>query len=168
MKKRTYLSLLLLLPLLFSFSSLHEYYVSVTKVVYVKDQKAIQITNQVFIDDFEALLIERYDDNVTLGGDDEPKVAETYIERYLTDKIVVKVNGAPVSVNYIGREYKDDIVYAYLEIVNISDVKSISITNEVLFDMFEEQQNIIKTNINSKKKSFLLTSAKTNRVLNFD
>ena len=168
MKKGIYLYLLLLLPLLFSFSKLHEYYVSVTKVVHVKDQKAIQITNQVFIDDFEALLRERYDDNVTLGGDDEPKVAETYIERYLTDKIVVNVNGEAVSIKYIGREYKDDIVYAYLEIVNISDVKSISITNEVLFDMFEEQQNIIKTNINSKKKSFLLTSAKTNRVLNFD
>lgn len=168
MKKSTYLSLLLILPLFFSFSTLHEYYVSVTKVDFVKSKKSIQITNQLFIDDFEALLRERYDDNITLAGDDEPKIAETYIERYLTDKIEIKVNGKLVSIDYIGREYKDDIVYSYLEITNVLDVKSISITNEVLLDMFTEQQNIIKTNINFKKKSFLLTSAKTSRLLNFD
>ena len=168
MKNNIVLVLIILFPIISGFSSLHKYYVSVTKVDYVKEKKSIQITTQIFIDDFEAVLKERYDTKITLAGKEETKDAENYIQRYLKSKISIVVNGNPQSLSYIGREYKNDIVYAYLEIEDVSKVTSIAITNETLFDMFEEQQNIIKTNINSKKKSFLLTSAKTNRVLNFD
>ena len=39
----------------------HEYYVSVTKVEYAQEQKALQIIAQIFIDDFEELIRKRYD-----------------------------------------------------------------------------------------------------------
>jgi len=48
--------------LLFTSSSVnHEYYVSVTKIEYVKKEKSLQIISQIFIDDFEKLIHERYD-----------------------------------------------------------------------------------------------------------
>ena len=46
---------ILIIPL-FAFSSLHKYYVSVTKIDYIKETQAIQITSRIFIDDFEKLL----------------------------------------------------------------------------------------------------------------
>ena len=168
MKKNSVLVLIVLFPIIIGFSSLHKYYVSVTKIDFVKEKQTIQITTQIFIDDFEAVLRARYNPDITLAGKEETKDSEAYIKRYLKGKISISVDGKEQVLNYIGREYKDDIVYAYLEIENVSEIKSITITNESLFDMFEEQQNIIKTNINSKKKSFLLTSAKTNGMLNFD
>lgn len=49
-----------MIPLL-AFSSLHKYYVSVTKVEHIKEKQTVQITSRIFIDDFEKLLRARYE-----------------------------------------------------------------------------------------------------------
>ena len=74
----------------------------------------------------------------------------------------------PVEFTFIGKEYKDDIAYCYLEIVNISEVKSIEVKNRVLFDVFTDQQNIVRLKINDKNKSFLLIPDNDNCLLNFN
>ena len=43
-------------------------------------------------------------------------------------------------------------MHCYLEIENIKSISTFQITNKVLFDMFEDQKNVIRTNINNKKK----------------
>jgi len=168
MKSLQLIFALLTLPLLMSSSIKHEYYVSVTKIEHSKEQNSLQIINQVFIDDFEKLLRERYDESITLQTENESSIVETYIQRYLSDKLKININGEDVSYKFIGKEYKDDIVYCYLEVENISIVKSIEVTNKVLFDVFEEQQNIVRLKLNDKNKSFLLIPANDTCVLNFD
>ncbi|GGW72455.1 hypothetical protein DFQ11_10170 [Winogradskyella epiphytica] len=150
-------------------SSEHEYYVSVTTVEYSKEQKSLQIISQIFIDDFETVLRKRYDENITLGTKDELaiKEAENYMKRYLTDKLKVKVNGESVKFKFIGKEYKDDITYCYLEVENVSNVKSVEVTNQILFDVFSDQQNIVRLKLLGKNKSFLLVPEKDSCLLNF-
>ena len=155
------------LPLL-SFSMLHKYYVSVTQIEYVPEKESVQIITRIFIDDFERLIRERYDETITLAGEDEPRTADLYIERYLTEKIKIKINEQDVDLLFIGKEYDRDIVKCYLEIEGISDIASFEISNKVLFDLFEDQQNIIKTNINSKKKSYILLSQDETALLKFN
>ncbi|MGB5362571.1 MAG: DUF6702 family protein, partial [Aureibaculum sp.] len=48
--------------------------------------------------------------------------------------------------------------YLYFEIENIQNLYSIGIQNNMLIEFFPEQKNIVKLNINKKKKSFILTS----------
>ena len=43
---------IIILPLL-AFSSMHKYYVSITKINYVKEKQSFQVTTRIFIDDFE-------------------------------------------------------------------------------------------------------------------
>ncbi|WP_136479981.1 DUF6702 family protein [Cognatitamlana onchidii] len=155
------------IPLL-AFSGMHKYYVSVTQVEYVQDKQSIQIISRIFIDDFEKLLQERYDENIILAGKTEQKIVELYIERYLKEKLKIKINETPVELNYIGKEYDVDVVKCYLEIINIKDVKSFEVSNKVLFDVFSDQQNIVKTKINSKEKSFILYPKKDTAVLKFN
>jgi len=159
---------LLVLPLLVVSTAKHEYYVSVTEVAYVKDKGSLQIITQIFIDDFEKLIQERYDETIVLGSGKESLKTEGYMKRYIADKLLVNINGQDVAFNFLGKEYKDDIVYCYLEIENISDINSISIQNRVLFDVFSEQQNIVRLKVNNINKSFLLISDKDNCLLNFD
>ena len=62
MKKIKYIiTLLALVFILSSASNSHEYYVSVTKMEYVKEEKSLQIISQIFIDDFEKLIREVFD-----------------------------------------------------------------------------------------------------------
>lgn len=158
--------LVLLLPLM-AFTSAHKYYVSVTQIEYVKEKKSVQIISRIFIDDFEKLLQERYDPNITLSNEKEPTTVDFYIEKYLTEKFQVKINGSEASINFIGKEYEADIVYCYLEIENVSNISTFEVSNQVLFDLYSDQQNIVRTKINNKNKSFILIKENDKGLLNF-
>jgi hypothetical protein len=167
MKPIKLLFLIFILPL-FAFTAAHKYYLSVTQIDYLSDKQSVQITSRIFIDDFEKLLRERYDDKITLADKNENGTTDIYIERYLKEKIKIKINGKDVNMSFIGKEYDADIMKCYLEIENIKVINSIEISNQVLLDIFEEQQNIVKTKINSKQKSFLLDRNSKTAVLNFN
>jgi len=157
---------LLLLPLLLAFISAHKFYVSITQVDYVEEKKSVQITSRIFTDDFERMLRKRYDKTITLGNNNI--AYDAYIKKYLLSSIKVSVNGKPAILNFVGKEYEDDITYCYLEIENVRKIKSFEISNRVLFDLFKGQENIVRTKINSKNKSFILTTYEDTGVLNFD
>ena len=167
MKRIKIILVIVILPLM-AFSGFHKYYISVTEVDYIKDKQSVQITSRIFIDDFEKVLRERYNENVVLAGKEETKEVNKYIETYLRSKIRVRINDHDMNLIFIGKEYDIDIIQCYIEIQNVKQVNSIEITNEVLFDLFEDQQNMIKTKINSKQKSFLLNQNNKIAVLNFN
>ena len=167
MKTIKILLVILVLPLL-SYTTAHKFYVTVTQVNYIKEKQSVQIISRIFIDDFEELIRQRYDEDITLDASKEEMQIDFYIERYLQEKMQIKINDSIKKLVFIGKEYEDDIIYCYLEIENIKAIKSFEITNQILFDLFEEQQNIVKTNINSKNKSFILISQNDKVVLNFN
>lgn len=167
MNYRVLLLSLFLIPL-FAFTVVHKYYMSMTQIEYVKDKESVQIITRIFIDDFENLLRERYDESITLAGEDEPMTVDMYMERYLSEKIKIKINNEEAYFTFIGKEYDIDIVRCFLEIQDVKKIDSFEISNQVLFDLFEDQKNIIKTNINASKKSYILISQDNTAVLNFN
>ncbi len=160
------LLILLILPL-FAFTTAHKYYVSVTQVDYIKEKKAIQMTSRIFIDDFERLLQERYNDKIILDTGKDEKQIDLYIEKYIKSKFLIKLNGEAVAYKFLGKEYENDIVYCYMEIENVEEVKSFEVENRVLFDLFSDQKNLVRTYINSKHKTFVLIPENDKGLLNF-
>ena len=152
---------------LFSFSAVHKYYVSITQIEYVKDKQSVQIISRIFVDDIEKLVRQRYDKNITLNDGQDEVIIDGYIKKYLSEKIYISINGAPSVLKFIGKEYDDDIMRCYLEIENVASIKSFEIQNKVLFDIFEEQKNIVRNNINGKNKTFVLIPQKDKGMLNF-
>lgn len=167
MKISKLLVFLITIPLL-SFSVAHKYYVSVTDIEYVKEQESVQIVTRIFIDDFEKMLRERYDENITLDiGKDETQI-DIYIQKYLSSKLKITINNAQHHFEFLGKEYDDDILFCYLEITEVSEINNFEIINQVLFDVFDDQQNLVKTKINSSRKSFMLIPQNDKGVLNFE
>ena len=160
------LLLIIVLPLI-SFTALHKYYVSVTEIEYVSEQKSVQIISRIFIDDFESLLRNRYDERLTLDLENEDDLVNYYTEKYLKEKLKITINGQSVEFNFIGKEYEEDIMLSYLEIVDVDDISSIQVTNRILFELFPEQKNIVRFKINSKNKSILLIKENDKGLLNF-
>lgn len=147
--------LALVFPLLLSVN-VHKFYVSVTEVAYVKKKTSVQIITRIFIDDLENALRHRYSKHLTLASENEAKEVEDYLQRYLKDKISIQINGKFVDYKFIGKEYDNDIVFCYLEIADVKDIQSFEISNKVLFESFNDQQNIVKLKINDQNKSFIL------------
>ena len=159
--------ILLVLPLL-AFAVAHKFYVSVTNINYSEKGQAVQITSRVFIDDYEAVLFERYGIETHLATDLETEMAKTYIEKYLRTKFLVYLNGEQKSYNFLGKKYDNDVMICYLEIPEVGRdyIKSIAVQNEILTDLYEEQQNVVHIKIKGKKKSFVLIKENNKGMLN--
>lgn len=161
--------LILTLMLLFSFTTLHKYYLSVTNMQYSEKTDSFQITSRIFIDDLEEVLEERYGINAELATSDEAKVSNAYIEKYFRAKFAIELNGEIAKYTFLGKKYEEDVVICYLELknINFTDLQSISIQNEILTDLFEEQQNVVHLKWKGQKKSFVLIKENNKGMLNF-
>ncbi|WP_299529418.1 DUF6702 family protein [Ulvibacterium sp.] len=158
---------LILLPL-FAFVAAHKFYVSVTNIAYSEKEDALQITCRIFIDDLEDVLRERYDFEAYLATEKESETADKLIEKYLKAKFAVQIDERDVAYDFLGKKYDNDVVICYMEVpkIDLPHKSSIRIRNEVLTDLFEEQQNIVHFRIKGTKKSFVLTKSDANGTLN--
>ena len=159
--------LILIAPILMSSIMMHDYYFSLTDIEFVEEKKSVQCITKIFTDDLETMLRERYDESLTLdAGNDETEI-DTYIEKYLRSKIGLKINEIEHDFVFIGKEYDDFSIYCYYEFTDIESIKSFEFKNEILFEIFNDQQNLIKTNINSRLESLNLSNENRSGIINY-
>ena len=154
----------LCIVLLMSFT-LHKHYISMTKIDYAPEEKALQITMRFFIDDLEKAVEERNGTKLSLTTSEENKNSNVLIERYIRQKFKVFVNEAEMKFTYLGKQYENDEVYFFLEINEVNEINSIAVQNSMLFEIYEEQQNYIKISIEKVNKTFILVKANDKEML---
>lgn len=159
--------LLLLLPLL-SFTALHKFYVSSTDIEYNEKNRSLQIISHVFVDDLEDLLKARYNKELYLVQGKEHPQADEYVEKYFQTKLKIRVNGKERKLNYIGKEYDKDQLLVYIEVEDVEPIKTASVENSILTDLFPEQKNVIKFENKGEIKSLLLSQGMERGSLNFN
>lgn len=159
--------LLLVIPL-FAFSVMHKFYVSVTNIQYSEKDNSLQITSRIFIDDLENVLEERYGVEMNLATKKESGEANFYIEKYMRSKLVISADNATKDFVFLGKKYDNDLVICYLEVEDIDLPKheTLAVENDILTDLFDEQQNIVHFRINGEKKSFVLVKENNKGMLN--
>ena len=147
--------------------SVHKYYVSVTEIKFAEQKRELQISMRFFIDDVEAVLNQRFDKEFYLATKKELNDADNYLKLYIDQKFQIKVNGQIISTNYLGKEYENDVVYFYLLADKISSVDVIEVTNTMLYEKFEDQENYIQLNINDQRNTFILTKRNDKEMLKY-
>ena len=161
------LSLLVVLFALSSAFTFHKFYVGVFQIDYFKEKKAVQIIARLFIDDLEKALHKKHNKHFYITTKDEVADANSYIAMYLQDKLKIKINNKIQTIQFLTKEQEDNIVICYLKI-NFKDyIKDLEITNNVLSDIFNEQQNLLHLNINGNKKTILFTNTEPNQKLKY-
>lgn len=152
---------------LLSFTTVHKFYVSVTEVEHNEQAQSLQVISRVFTDDFENVLKARYAENIRLGKDIETPGAETYIKKYLEQKIQIAIDGKKVALDYLGKEYDNDMIIFYIEVPGIKEINRIDVENSVLMDLFEEQKNLVHVEVGGKTKSMVLVAGNERSSLKF-
>ncbi len=165
MKFKKIIVILLILPL-FAFT-MHKYYVSLCEIEFIKEKQSIQITLGVFIEDLEVSLIKNSGKQLNLASKTEVVNIDDYYKKYLNEHLQISANGKNQSYKYIGKEYDGDIVRFYLEIIDIKDLKTIEVFNNILTDDFSDQKNIVKIKVNDFNKTFYLNKSNTKSLLKF-
>ena len=161
------ISLLLTLFVLTSAFTFHKFYVGVFQVDYFKEKKAVQITARLFIDDLEKALHKKHNKHFYITTKDEVPDANSYIAKYLEEKFKIKINNKIQTIQFLSKEQEENIVICYFKINFKDNIKELDITNNVLSDVFSEQQNLVHLNINGNKKTILFTNTETNQKLKY-
>ena len=160
--------LLLFVAIIFLSSfSVHKFYVSVTQIDYVPSKKRIEITHRIFIDDLEIALTKKYNKKVNLTSTKELPEAEELIKSYLKDKIKISINKKPQNIEFLAKEVEGDVLIFYTKIAISKKINTFEIYNSLLTEVYSDQQNIVHTNINSNKKSILLTNTQLQEKIDF-
>ncbi len=155
-----------LLVFVISAFGLHKYYISLTQINYIEDQKSLQLTTSVFIDDLENVLRKTYDTIVTIGETDNQLMDSLY-RNYLNNNLRVSVQGQKVRLKLLLAEVETDEVFFYIEGENIDTFTDMEVVNSMFVSQIFEQQNIIKTSVNGKHKSLILNRQKTKAIFNY-
>ena len=134
----------------------HDYFVSTSDVEYISEKNIIQITIRMFTDDIEDVIAKN--NNFKLDTDSDPKKKKKKLNQYIIEKFKVIVNKDLMIIDFIGKEYKTDVLQMYYEIKLAEKIKSISFENYFLIDDFINQQNIIHFKKDKFRKSFLLNA----------
>ncbi len=135
--------LLLFATAIISSAFVQDFHASTTKVEY--ENNSLKLTAKFFTSDLETAV--GVSVNNKSGFDSKAKA-------YASANLVVKVNGNPISLTYVGSQTNDKSTRLYLKADNVNDIKEIEIRNSMLISNFSDQQNLVTFDINGVRKSF--------------
>ena len=139
---------------------LHEFHLSKCQIDYNNDENTLEISIQLFIDDLELAMNRLGYTNLGLSTEHEDSLAEQYILTYLIEHLVIEVDNEPLDLSWIGKEPSDDLagLWCYLVVDNVFPQKVLDVSNNVLMEVFDDQKNIVKLQINPNSKAYFLFS----------
>ncbi len=107
--------------------------------------KQLEITLHVYIDDLQEIIEQRGSPDLFLATKKEIHTADSFIHAYLVDHLKIMNGGQPVAFTWLGKEQSDDLMafWCYLETDAIEEDLGLSVTYSVLQDLYVDQQNIL-------------------------
>lgn len=139
-------------------SNVHDYHVIITKLNHQENQ--IQITHKVFYDDLEKAILQAYNQEIEV---DQPLSTTDidWIKKYFTTYFKLSINDKPTDIVWVGQELENELFFIYCSVEKVKRIKSVSIENQLLISTFDDQSNIVHTQLNGEKDSFYFRSGKT-------
>jgi hypothetical protein len=133
----------------------------------VPNKKRIEITSRIFIDDLEKALTKKHQKKPNVTSTNELPEAEEWIKAYIKEKIKVSINKKPQVIEYLAKEVEGDVLIIYTKIAISKKINTFEFYNSLLTEVYAEQQNIVHININSNKKSILLTNTELQQKIDY-
>lgn len=132
---------------------LHPLHVSTTEVNFNQKEKSLEISCRIFTDDFEEVLTKQYKAKVDLNKPAMQKAMDGLIKNYLNTHLQYTVNGKNANAAYVGFEIDHEATNVYLEITNVATLQSLALNNSLMYDLFDDQMNILHVEKTGTRKS---------------
>jgi hypothetical protein len=136
------------------FSPVHPIFVSVTEINHNPQDKDLEIACKIFTDDLETVLAKATGAKMDLFHPKDTAVTGKQINDYIARHLVLKIDGKPVSLHFLGFEREVDAVWSYFEVPGVANApKTVSIMNNLLYENFKQQINLMHVTVGGKRKS---------------
>ncbi|WP_300598509.1 DUF6702 family protein [Niabella sp.] len=154
--KRSRLLWLLVFFLLIGFSpaAWHPFHVSATEMEYNGKTQKLEISTKIFTDDLEAVLTRTYKTPVDFSNKLRKQALDTLVTKYITTHLSIRSNGQLQRLKFFGWEVDHEAVYIYTTAETTSfNPRNIAIENTILYELFQDQMNIVHFIVNGTRKS---------------
>ena len=145
----------------------HDFHVSRTEINFNEEEKILECSAHIFIDDLELALRSYSDLSLYIGTEKELVVADSLINVYLKDHFSLKVDGETLRMSWVGKEMTEDLsaiwVYFYQPWNGNGELVC---QNDILMGTFDDQRNMVEYRQYGVPKTVLLSSSRRSAVLN--
>lgn len=133
----------------------HEFHLSKCEIHYSQEDKALQISLRIFIDDLEeAIANVLQEENLKLCTSREVATADSIMIKYLADTFKISIDNRQKDLAYIGKEVSEDLlaVWCYFEVPDIDPKQNIEVENKILIETFSDQSNLVSLQYSKEKQ----------------
>lgn len=136
----------------------HPIFVSVTEITHNSKEQTLEISCKIFTDDFEQALRSIYKEKIDLLNPALKEHMQPLVSRYVQQHLQIAVNGKPVQMSFLGYEQAEEGIETYWEVKQIPAVKSMDVTNNILYEQKPQQIEIIHVIVEGKRQSTKLNN----------
>jgi hypothetical protein len=131
----------------------HPFFVSVTEIQHNAKEKTLEISCKIFTDDLEKTLRQNYKTKVDLLNPADKNAMNKLITDYVRNHLIINADDKLLQLQFVGYEKDEEATWSYFQVKNITSIKKINITDNLLFEYKKEQINILHVIVNGKRKS---------------
>ena len=136
----------------------HPIFMSVTEIELNSKDKTLEISCKIFTDDFEKTLRQNYKTTVDLLKPKDKEAMNKLVSDYVQKHFSLTVDGKKAALQFIGYEQQEEGILSYYQVNNITAVKKLEITDNILYDYKKEQIGIIHVTVDGNRKSTKLNN----------
>jgi hypothetical protein len=146
-------------------SLLHPLHLSSMEINYTTKPGTLEISCRLFTDDMEDALKKQFKVPTDLSAPAKHKAMDELLKKYIALHLKFQANGKPIALNYLGFEKDREAVIVYVESVPVKSLKKLEVYNTLMYDLFDDQTNIMHVVVNGKRKSDKLDYPEANAVI---
>ncbi len=150
-----YFRLGILLFLTFIFHPVH---VSVTNIEYMESEKRFEVSFKLFYDDFETIILNKYNVQLFLGTEKRLENEDVYFLKYIKERFKLVADGEELEPSFKSRRMNDDSIWLYFYFERITPAIKIEVKNSLMMDLFMDQKNLVIFKSKGLEKGYILKS----------
>jgi hypothetical protein len=145
----------------------HPLYITVTEINHNAKEKILEVSCKVFTNDLETVLEKVAGARVDLSAPKDKLASDKLISAYVEKHLRLKVDGKPVQLHFIGSENQADGTWSYFQVNDVPSVKKIDAGDDLLYDGFNQQINIMHVTVGGQRQSTRLDYPEANASFQF-
>jgi hypothetical protein len=146
----------------------HPLHVSVTEITYDTEERELEIIMRIFADDLE-LAIRQQTNNPELDLLHPQNTTTTaLVGAYVTSHLTLYLDNKEQPTRYLGEEVEGDVIVAYIQVAGVKSWKTISVRNDLIMHLYDDQSNIVHVTVADRVRSLRLTPDEPRGTLTFN
>ena len=141
--------------LIFILFIIHPIYISTSEIILNNNNAEVKI--RIFRDDLEDGLRLFHGKSISIDTNQKLKKESKEIDRYIQSKFKLSIDKSKINISIINYQLINDLVEISFSFKSELRIDNISVTNNILFDVYRVQKNVTLINFENQTKSHIFS-----------